>query len=78
MSLKKQLKRILPMKISLFYKNITILDYAYLSDQFGVVGHSLKVHAQITGSTNDEYVIYDFSLAKKKLKPLLIEIAITV
>lgn len=59
------------MKISLFYKNVTVLDYAYLDDHKGVVGDALKVHVEFIGKTDEEGVVYDFSYAKKKVKEII-------
>ncbi len=59
------------MKISLFYKNVTVLDYAYLDDHKGVVGDALKVHVEFIGKTDAEGVVYDFSYAKKKVKEVI-------
>lgn len=59
------------MKISLFYKNVTVLDYAYLDDHLGVVGDALKVHVEFIGKTDEEGVVYDFSYAKKKVKEII-------
>lgn len=59
------------MKISLFYKNVTVLDYAYLDDHRGVVGDALKVHVEFVGKTDEEGVVYDFSYAKKKVKEII-------
>ncbi len=59
------------MKISLFYKNVTVLDYAYLDDHRGVVGDALKVHVEFIGKTDEEGVVYDFSYAKKKVKEII-------
>lgn len=59
------------MKISLFYKNVTVLDYAYLDDHQGVVGDALKVHVEFIGKTDEEGVVYDFSYAKKKVKEII-------
>lgn len=59
------------MKISLFYKNVTVLDYAYLDDHMGVVGDALKVHVEFIGKTDHEGVVYDFSYAKKKVKEII-------
>jgi 6-pyruvoyl-tetrahydropterin synthase len=58
-------------KISLFYKNVTVLDYAYLDDHRGVVGDALKVHVEFIGRTDREGVVYDFSYAKKKVKEII-------
>lgn len=59
------------MKISLFYKNVTVLDYAFLCDHRGVVGDALKVHVEFIGKTDEEGVVYDFSYAKKKVKEVI-------
>ena len=59
------------MKISLFYKNVTVLDYAFLDDHKGVVGDALKVHVEFIGKTDKECVVYDFSYAKKKVKEII-------
>lgn len=59
------------MKISLFYKNVTVLDYAYLDDHKGVVGDALKVNVEFIGKTDKEGVVYDFSYAKKKVKDII-------
>lgn len=59
------------MKISLFYKNVTVLDYAFLDDHKGVVGDALKVHVEFIGKTDKEGVVYDFSYAKKKVKEII-------
>lgn len=59
------------MKISLFYKNVTVLDYAFLDDHMGVVGDALRVHVEFIGRTDSEGVVYDFSYAKKKVKEII-------
>ncbi len=59
------------MKISLFYRNVTILDYAYLDDHLGVVGDSLRVSVEFVGRTDQEGVVYDFSYAKGKVKEII-------
>ncbi len=59
------------MKISLFYDNVTVLDYAYLDDHLGVVGNSLKVNVEFLGETDEEGIVYDFSYAKKKVKEII-------
>lgn len=59
------------MKISLFYKNVTVLDYAFLDDHLGVVGDSLHVNVDFIGHTDEEGVVYDFSYAKKKVKEII-------
>ncbi|MCP4911896.1 MAG: hypothetical protein GY909_02165 [Oligoflexia bacterium] len=59
------------MKITLFYKHATVLDYAYLDDHKGVVGGALIVNAEFIGETDEEGVVYDFSYAKKKVKEII-------
>ncbi len=59
------------MSLSLFYNHVTVLDYAFLESTRGVVGDSLIVNVEFIGSTNGEGVIYDFSLAKKKVKEII-------
>ncbi|MBT3235996.1 MAG: hypothetical protein HN353_08600 [Bdellovibrionales bacterium] len=60
------------MKLSLFYHNVTIIDYSYLDQQLGPVGNSLIVDLELEG-TNDseEGVIFDFANAKKKVKEVI-------
>ncbi len=59
------------MKISLFYENVTVLDYAYLDEHLGIVGDSLKVNVEFFGKTDEEGVVFDFSYAKKKVKEII-------
>ncbi len=59
------------MKISLFYRNVTVLDYAYLDNDLGVVGDSLKVNVEFVGHTDKEGIVYDFSHAKRKVKEII-------
>jgi 6-pyruvoyl-tetrahydropterin synthase len=59
------------MKITLFYKNVTVLDYAFLNDDLGVVGDSLHVDVEFIGTTDEEGILFDFSHAKKKVKEII-------
>ena len=59
------------MKISLFYKHVTVIDYAYLCDHKGVVGDALIANVEFIGHTDEEGVVYDFSYAKKKVKEII-------
>ena len=59
------------MKISLFCREVAILDYAYLDDHLGVVGNSLKVNLELIGRTDEEGVIFDFSKAKHRVKKII-------
>jgi len=59
------------MKITLFYEQVTILDYAYLDDHKGPMGHSQIVDVEFTGQTDEEGIVYDFSYAKKTVKEII-------
>lgn len=59
------------MSLALFYNHVTVLDYAYLELERGVVGDSLIVNVEFEGHTDEEGVIYDFSWAKKKVKEII-------
>lgn len=59
------------MNITLFYKHVTVLDYAYLDHHSGVVGDSLVVNVEFIGKTDEEGILYDFSYAKKKVKEII-------
>lgn len=59
------------MKLILFYRHVTVLDYAYLDQKLGPVGNSMQVNVSFHGKTDNEGVIYDFSHAKKKVKAII-------
>lgn len=59
------------MKVSLFYKNVTVLDYAYLDHHKGLVGDALIVDMELVGDLDKEGVVFDFSHAKKKVKEII-------
>ncbi len=59
------------MSLRLFYDNVTVIDYAYLDQQQGVVGGSLIVDIELEGEVNTEGVIFDFSQAKKRIKQII-------
>ena len=59
--------------ISLFYHNVTVLDYAYLDEHLGLVGDSVKVNVEFLGHTDSQGIIYDFGHAKKKVKEIIDE-----
>jgi 6-pyruvoyl-tetrahydropterin synthase len=59
------------MKISLFYDHVTVLDYAYLDEHLGPLGHSKVVDVEFIGETDHEGIVFDFSLAKKKVKDII-------
>lgn len=59
--------------ITLFYQHLTVLDFAYLDKDRGVVGDSLVVDISLTGLVDDEGVIFDFSNAKQLIKKIIDE-----
>jgi 6-pyruvoyl-tetrahydropterin synthase len=59
------------MSLSLFYRNVTVLDYAYLDRHRGLIGHSLRVNVTFNGTTDAEGILFDFSHAKKKVKEII-------
>ncbi len=59
------------MNITLFYENVTVLDYAFHCYHKGLVGNSYKVHVEFIGHTDHEGILYDFSYAKKKVKEII-------
>ena len=56
---------------SLFYNNLTVLDYAFLTGDGRIVGNSLRVNAVLKGEVNEEGVIYDFATVKRRIKQLV-------
>lgn len=59
------------MKVSLFYKHVTVLDYAYLDHHKGLIGDALIVDMELVGDLDKEGVVFDFSYAKKKVKEII-------
>lgn len=57
--------------VSLFVKEITVLDYAYLDPSRGVLGGSLDIDVEFIGGLDDEGVVFDFSHAKKAVKSVI-------
>ncbi len=61
------------MKISnsLFYRNVTALDFAYVVADLRVIGNSLYVDVEFAGDEDADGVLYDFSSAKHHVKKLI-------
>jgi len=57
--------------VSLFVRELTVLDYAYLDPKRGVLGGSLDIDAEFIGGLDDEGVVFDFSHAKKAVKKVI-------
>lgn len=58
-------------RVSLFVREITVLDYAYLDPSRGVLGGSLDIDVEFIGGLDEEGVVFDFSLAKKAVKKVI-------
>ena len=59
------------MSLSLFCKELTVLDYAYWNLNKGPIGDSLYVDVELFGSVDKEFVIFDFSRTKKTIKSII-------
>jgi len=55
----------------LFYKNCTVLDWAYLCPELGPVGDSAYIDVEIESELNEENMILDFSIFKKIVKQVI-------
>ncbi len=61
------------MPASLFLNDFTVLDYAFVDEQSGILGDSYYVSAELTGELDEKEFLLDFSVAKKMLKALVDE-----
>lgn len=59
---------------SLFYKHLTLLDYAFYHKREGVRGNSLIVDIEFQGKLDQEGILFDFSRGKKAVKEVIDEI----
>lgn len=57
--------------MKLFVKNLTHVDLSYFCPVRGVLGESWQADLVLTGKLNDESMICDFSIVKKKVKQWL-------
>jgi len=60
-------------RTTLFYQQVTILDYAYLDKQLGPMGNSLFVDAFIEGPLDFQGMIMDFGKVKPTIKRIIDE-----
>ncbi len=56
---------------TLFLKDFTVLDFAYLCPKFGAQGESFWVSAELTGKLDHQGFIMDFGKCKKLLKQVV-------
>ncbi|MFD1383634.1 6-carboxytetrahydropterin synthase [Rhodanobacter aciditrophus] len=57
--------------MKLFVKNLTHVDLSYFCPERGLLGESWHTDVVLTGKLNDESMICDFSIVKKKIKQWL-------
>jgi len=53
---------------ALFVDNLTVIDFAYLDFERGIIGESLILSVELFGELNDEGMLFDFSFVKKRIK----------
>ncbi|MDQ7050270.1 MAG: 6-carboxytetrahydropterin synthase [Enterobacterales bacterium] len=53
---------------ALFVDNLTVIDFAYLDLDRGIIGESLILSVELFGELNDEGMLFDFSFVKKRIK----------
>jgi len=59
------------MRQTLFLRDFTVLDFAFLHGEQGLLGDSLHVSAELEGELDEQGFILDFGPAKKILKKLV-------
>lgn len=57
--------------VKLFVENLTHVDFSYLDAQRGLLGESWKVNLILDGSLDDQGMICDFGVVKKRVKQWL-------
>jgi len=58
----------------LFVDNLTNIDFSYLCPERGLVGETWLVHVQLDGPLDNQGMICDFGIVKKKLREWLDEV----
>ncbi len=56
---------------SLFLNDFTVIDFAFVGEEGGVLGESFFVSAELFGELDEKDFLLDFSAAKKTLKALV-------
>lgn len=59
--------------MQLFVKALTVIDFSYLCPQRGVLGESWIADIILDGALDDQNMVLDFGLVKKKIKTLIDE-----
>lgn len=55
----------------LFVRNLSVLDFAYLHRERGLLGESWRVHVELHGSLDDQGMVLDFADVKRDIKRTL-------
>ena len=58
-------------QVSLFMRNFTVMDFAWLTPEQGIRGESYQVSAELWGEVDEKGFILDFGPCKKQMKQVV-------